>query len=164
MPTSGARRRAGRPALVLLQLLVFLTYIFGPTASLADEPTPDPSATESTAPEATSEPTVAPEPSLAPEPTAAPSVAPEPTLAPEPTAAPATPAPSSGPSEAVAAPTITSDKADYAPGELVTLTGSNWQLGETVRIRVEDNQRSTWTRETWVTADSLGNIVDSFTL
>src|SRR5687768_10902811 len=93
MSTSGAHRRAGRPALVLLQLLVFLTYIFGPTASLADEPTPDPSATESTAPEPTSEPTVAPEPSLAPVPTAAPSVAPEPTLAPEPTAAPATPAP-----------------------------------------------------------------------
>jgi hypothetical protein len=29
-----------------------------------------------------------------------------------------------------AAPTIQSDKADYAPGELVTLTGSGWQAGE----------------------------------
>src|SRR5687768_16492581 len=99
MSTSGARRRAAKPTLVLLQLLVFLTYIFGPTASLAEEPTPEPSATESTVPEATSEPTVAPEPSLAPEPTAAPSVAPEPTLAPQPTAAPATPAPAPDPSE-----------------------------------------------------------------
>src|SRR5687767_4610986 len=99
MPTSGARRRAAKPTLVLLQLLVFLTYIFGPTASLAEEPTPDPSATESTAPEVTSEPTVAPGPSLAPEPTAAPSVAPEPTLAPEPTAEPASPDPTPAPSD-----------------------------------------------------------------
>ncbi len=58
--SSGAHRRAGRPALVLLQILVFITYIFGPTASLADEPTPDPSATESAAPEPTAEPTAEP--------------------------------------------------------------------------------------------------------
>ena len=33
-----AHRRASRPVLVLLQLLVFVTYIFGPTAAFAEEP------------------------------------------------------------------------------------------------------------------------------
>ena len=37
------------------------------------------------------------------------------------------------------APTIQSDKADYAPGELVTLTGSGWQPGESVHIIVNDD-------------------------
>jgi hypothetical protein len=32
------------------------------------------------------------------------------------------------------APPIQSDKADHAPGELVTLTGSGWKSGESVRI------------------------------
>jgi hypothetical protein len=32
---SGAHRRASRPLLVLLQVLVFVTYIFGPTAPYA---------------------------------------------------------------------------------------------------------------------------------
>ena len=41
------------------------------------------------------------------------------------------------------APTIQSDKADYAPGELVTLTGSNWQPGESVHINVNDDQGQT---------------------
>src|ERR671917_455363 len=33
-------------------------------------------------------------------------------------------------------PTISSDKADYAPGENVTLTGTNWQPGESVHLDV----------------------------
>ena len=43
-----------------------------------------------------------------------------------------------------AAPTIQSDKADYPPGALVTLTGSGWQPGETVNIVVDDDQTKTW--------------------
>ncbi|HET6650084.1 MAG TPA: S8 family serine peptidase, partial [Candidatus Limnocylindria bacterium] len=80
---------------MLLQLLVFVTYIFGPTASLAEEPMPDPSPTESTAPEASPDPTLAPEPTEAPTVAPEPTTAPEPSLAPEPTAAPPveTPAP-----------------------------------------------------------------------
>ena len=35
-------------------------------------------------------------------------------------------------------PTIQSDKADYAPGDTVTLTGSDWQAGESVNINVND--------------------------
>ena len=63
-------------------------------------------------------------------------------------------------------PTIQSDKADYAPGELVTLRGSNWQPGESVRIVVDDDglQEQTWRRDVVVTADEFGNVRDEFTL
>jgi hypothetical protein len=65
-----------------------------------------------------------------------------------------------------AAPTITSDKADYAPGELVTLTGSNWQAGESVRIVVDDDglQEKVWKRDVTVTADDAGDLIDQFNL
>ena len=61
-------------------------------------------------------------------------------------------------------PTITSDKADYAPGELVTLTGSGWQADESVNIVVNDDEGQTWNRNVNVTADASGNISDSFNL
>src|SRR5215213_4144977 len=61
-------------------------------------------------------------------------------------------------------PTISSDKADYSPGELVTLTGSGWQAGESVNIKVNDTYGATWSRNVDVTADSSGNITDSFNL
>ena len=66
-----ANRRASRPALVLLQVLVFVTYLLGPTSALGEEPSPDPSAPtpsapESPAPEPPSDPSTPP----APEPTA----------------------------------------------------------------------------------------------
>ncbi len=62
------------------------------------------------------------------------------------------------------APTVQSDKADYAPGELVTLTGGNWQPGESVHINVNDDEGQTWSRNVDVTADQSGNISDSFNL
>ena len=62
------------------------------------------------------------------------------------------------------APTIQSDKADYAPGELVTLTGRNWQPGESVNIKVNDTYGASWSRNVDVTADASGNITDSFNL
>ena len=96
MLPSGPHRRPGRTALVLLQLIVFVTYVFGPTATLAEDPTPEPSPTESTAPEATPEATPEPTPEPmepteppAPEPTAEPAVEPTPEPTPEPSAAPA---------------------------------------------------------------------------
>src|SRR5215212_7364823 len=61
-------------------------------------------------------------------------------------------------------PTIQSDKADYAPGELVTLTGSGWQAGESVNIVVNDDVGQTWNRNVNVTADASGNITDQFNL
>ena len=62
------------------------------------------------------------------------------------------------------APTISSDKDDYAPGETVTLNGSNWQPGEVVHITVNDDQGRTWTRDSVVAADDVGNITDEFNL
>src|SRR5919112_3370165 len=62
------------------------------------------------------------------------------------------------------APTIQSDKFDYAPGELVTLTGGGWQPGESVNIVVNDNVGQTWNRNVNVVADASGNISDSFNL
>ena len=50
------------------------------------------------------------------------------------------------------APMVWSDKADYAPGEQVTLTGAHWQPGETVHIRVNDDTGSSWDRDVDVTA------------
>ena len=62
------------------------------------------------------------------------------------------------------APTIQSDKDDYAPSELVTLMGANWQPGETVHINVNDDEGQTWNRNVDVTADPNGQIQDQFQL
>src|SRR5688572_5965828 len=104
--SSGAHRRASRPALVLLQLLVFITYILGPTAAFAEEPAPEPTATESSEPEATPEPSTEPTTAPTTEPTPAPTA--EPTL--EPTAAPSEPDPT-----AAADPTPTPSEPDPTP-------------------------------------------------
>ena len=61
-------------------------------------------------------------------------------------------------------PTIASDQADYMPGELVTLRGEHWQPGEAVRIVVDDQEGRTWQRDTTVTADADGRILDQFNL
>jgi hypothetical protein len=61
-------------------------------------------------------------------------------------------------------PTISSDKADYAPGETVVLTGDNWLPGEHVHITVNDNVGQTWVRESDVNADASGSIRDEFQL
>src|SRR5215216_7080342 len=61
-------------------------------------------------------------------------------------------------------PTIQSDKADYKPGELVTLTGSGWMPGESVNVVVNDDVGQTWNRNVNVIADPSGNITDQFNL
>jgi hypothetical protein len=61
-------------------------------------------------------------------------------------------------------PTISSDKADYSPGETVVLTGTNWLPGEHVHIVVNDSVGQTWFREADVTADAGGSIRDEFQL
>src|SRR5687767_1198497 len=66
--------------------------------------------------------------------------------------------------EGTTPPAISSDKADYAPGELVTLRGSSWSAGETVTIDVNDDAGQTWRRTVDVTADADGNIIDTFNL
>ena len=61
-------------------------------------------------------------------------------------------------------PQVWSDKADYSPGELVTLTGANWAPGESVHIRVNDDAGETWSRDVDVVADANGAFTDQFTL
>ena len=64
----------------------------------------------------------------------------------------------------VSAPSIKSDLEDYPPGGLVTLTGANWQPGESVHIFVNDDFGSSWSRNVDVIADASGNITDQFNL
>ena len=61
-------------------------------------------------------------------------------------------------------PQIWSDKADYAPGETVVLSGANWAPGDSVHIRVNDDAGETWSRDVDVTADASGAISDQFNL
>jgi hypothetical protein len=69
-----------------------------------------------------------------------------------------------GSAYAAGAPTIASDQADYGPGDLVTLTGTNWQPGESVHIDVDDAAGQTWSWSDDVTADDTGTITDQFNL
>ncbi len=163
---SSRRWRAVRLAVVLLQVCLLLFSAIGPAATLAVEPVPsaDPSAPADPSPSPDPAPSVDPSPTAAPDPT--PTIAPDPTptTAPDPTPAP-TPDPTPDPTVAPSGPpSIASDKADYAPGELVTLTGSGWQPGEEVHIYVNDDWGSTWTHDAYVLADAQGQITDQFNL
>ncbi|MHB8960129.1 MAG: prealbumin-like fold domain-containing protein [Candidatus Limnocylindrales bacterium] len=159
-----------------------------PALVVADEPSASPAASPATeqvspAPAATPDPVAAPDPTAdLPDPTAAPVVTadpatpapPDPTATPAPVIAPATdaPVPTAAPAtpEPLLAyapngpPTIASDKADYAPSETVTLTGTNWAAGESVRIVVNDTYGSSWQRDVTVAASDQGMITDSFSL
>src|SRR3712207_2784696 len=59
---------------------------------------------------------------------------------------------------------IQSEEASDAPGNTVTLTGSNWQPGEFVHINVTDDQGETWSRNVDATADASGQIQVQFQL
>lgn len=61
-------------------------------------------------------------------------------------------------------PWVSSDMPDYPPGATVGLLGGNWQAGESVHIYVNDSDGQTWAFNDDVTADSSGNISDSFNL
>jgi hypothetical protein len=61
-------------------------------------------------------------------------------------------------------PSISSDKADYAPGETIVLSGSGWLPGEHVHITVNDDVGQTWLRESDVNADAGGSLSDQFQL
>ncbi len=64
----------------------------------------------------------------------------------------------------VSSPTISSDRADYHPGETVVLAGEHWTPGVTVHVVVNDDLGETWRHVANVTADESGSITDSFRL
>ena len=111
-----------------------------------------------TPPPPTEEPTAEPTAEQTEEPTAEPTE--EPTA--EPTAEP-TPDPTAESTPSFP-PTIASDKADYAPGELVTLNGAYWQPGEVVNIFVNDDVGQTWNHTASITASEDGTFSYSFNL
>src|SRR5687768_17164210 len=71
------------------------------------------------------------------------------------------------PEDATAAqPWVASEYEDYAPGATVTLTGGNWQPGESVNIFVDDDLTKTWTHDSDPdpVADENGAFTYSFDL
>ena len=54
--------------------------------------------------------------------------------------------------------TVKTDKADYAPGETVTISGSGWQPGETVTLSLVESPLLDTHGPFTATADSFGNI------
>src|SRR5437588_8906758 len=61
-------------------------------------------------------------------------------------------------------PTVESDKADYAPASIVTLTGAGWSSGEAVHVNVNDNIGQTWSYNADVTANQIGGFPLQFKL
>ena len=61
-------------------------------------------------------------------------------------------------------PVIASDKADYAPGETVTLYGSYWGAAESVHINVNDDVGQTWMHDADVVAGLDGSFEYRFDL
>jgi hypothetical protein len=63
-----------------------------------------------------------------------------------------------------APPAIISDRADYAPGSNVVLSGTGWQAGEAVHLFVNDDQGQSWSLTRDVAADGSGAFTTSFQL
>jgi hypothetical protein len=61
-------------------------------------------------------------------------------------------------------PTLTTDKADYAPGSTVTLTGTGWGVGESIHLFVNDDMGQTWSLNADVLADAAGSFTYQFQL
>jgi hypothetical protein len=57
--------------------------------------------------------------------------------------------------------TVKTDKADYAPGEIVTITGSGWQPGETVTLTLVESPFIDTHPVMTAVADSTGKIVNN---
>jgi hypothetical protein len=61
-------------------------------------------------------------------------------------------------------PAITTDQADYAPGSVVTITGSGWPAGDSVSVFTNDTSGNTWSQTDHVTTDASGDFIDTVTL
>ncbi len=164
--TCAAQDAAGNQATTSFTVSVSPAPAPEPTNTPVPEPTntPVPEPTKTPVPEPTNTPVPAATNTPVPEPTNTPTPEATNTPTPEPTATATSTATATPTKTITGPPTIVSDKADYAPGEFVTLTGSNWQPGELVHIYVNDDQGMTWSRNLDVTADAGGAIVDAFNL
>lgn len=56
---------------------------------------------------------------------------------------------------------VMTDKADYAPGTIVTITGSGWQPGETVTLQLVESPLIDTHPDIAATADDNGNIINT---
>src|SRR6266567_4755688 len=61
-------------------------------------------------------------------------------------------------------PTIASAKADYAPGETVTITGAGWPAQDAIVVQTDDAIGKTWSNTGNVTSDDNGDFTYSFQL
>ena len=57
--------------------------------------------------------------------------------------------------------TVTTDKSDYAPGEIVIITGSGWQPGEVVQLVLHEEPFVHADRTLFATADASGNFTNT---
>jgi len=153
----------------LLDLFMIFMMVFGsPMSALAA-----PSAQDA-APTATDSPTAAPTDTPVSTDTSAPptdtpvatdtSMPPTDTPVPTDTPTAESTVPPTNPPTPSGPPTIVSDKADYAPGELVTLTGANWTGDTTVTITVVDAVPTVYHDTDQVQVQADGTISDSFNL
>src|SRR6266508_2472089 len=56
---------------------------------------------------------------------------------------------------------IQTDRSDYLPGELIIVTGSGWDPGETVTLLLHGGPTTHADRKVSVVADAFGNIFDN---
>lgn len=61
-------------------------------------------------------------------------------------------------------PTVTTDKADYAPASLVTITGSGWPANELLQVYTNDSSGNTWSDTGYPETDANGSFVYTVTL
>ena len=73
-------------------------------------------------------------------------------------------APTPPPPAPTGTPTLDSDEETYAPGDTVTLTGSDWQAGDTVHVAVNDDGSDAWDHSADVTVAADGTLTDTFDL
>ena len=144
--------------LAVIQVFLLLASLGVPVAALGVDPspTPDPIATsaptDSPAPAATDSP--APAPTDTPAPAATDSPIPAATDSPAPTDAPTSPPPNPP-------ATVTTDASDYPPGSVVTISGTGWDPGSMVILKLV-RQPSFATELVWdVFADANGNFIDT---
>ena len=61
-------------------------------------------------------------------------------------------------------PTVTTDQQDYAPGSVVTISGSGWPAGDSVSVVTDDSDNHSWSQTDQVTTDASGEFTDQVTL